>query len=113
MEVVKMEETAQKEQQVKEEQKSKKLTYEQLVEVAKQMSEQYKQVVQENQTLKQAVNKLSLDSHLKEVECVLKCLDHIDLFSTSFIESVVKRIEEIFTPSKESEEDTNTETEEK
>lgn len=74
--------------------KNMKLTYEQLEAYAAQTTEQAKKVFQENQLLKRAL----YDNNLKEVEIALKCLDHVDLFSTGFIDNVIKKIEEIMTP---------------
>lgn len=84
-----------------------KITYEQLEAYAAQTTEQAKKIFKENQMLKRALYEQSL----KEVEVALKCLDHADLFSTAFIDAVVKRIEEIMDPRKD--EGNNTDKEEK
>lgn len=83
-----------------------KITYEQLEAYAAQTTEQAKKIFKENQMLKRALYEQSL----KEVEVALKCLDHADLFSTAFIDAVVKRIEEIMDPRKD--EGNNTDKEE-
>ena len=77
---------------------SKKLTYEQLEAYAQQTTEQAKRIYQENQMLKQALTEANISNSFKEIECVLKCLDHVELFSPKFIASVIERLEEILSP---------------
>lgn len=85
----------------KENKNASKLSYEQLEAYATQTTEQAKKILQENQMLRKAL----YEYNLKEVEIALKCLDHSDKFSPEFISSVVNRIEEVMTPSKEEGED--------
>lgn len=80
-----------------------KLTYEQLVAYVNQISEQAKKIWEENQTLKKALTEATLSNNFREIELVLKCLDHADMFSPEFIDSIVRRLEEVFTPKKEEE----------
>jgi hypothetical protein len=84
-----------------EEKKSQKLTYEQLEAYAQQTTEQAKRVFQENQALKQAINKLNYESNLKEIEYAFRCLDHVDKFSPDFIKAVLIRLEEVLNPNRE------------
>ena len=81
--------------------KGNKLTYEQLEAYAQQTVEQAKKVFQENQMLKQALNRANLENSFREIECALKCLDHADMFSTEFIQTIVQRLEEVLSPAKE------------
>lgn len=82
-----------------------KLSYEQLEAYAVQTTEQAKKIFQENQMLKKAL----YENNLKEVELALKCLDHADKFSPTFIEAVIKRIEEVMYPQENKEESDNKE----
>lgn len=82
---------------------SKKLTYEQLEAYAQQTTEQAKRIYQENQVLKKALTEANINNSFKEIECVLKCLDHAELFSPKFIASVTERLEEVLSPNKEAE----------
>lgn len=85
--------------------KEPKLSYEQLKAYAAQTVKQAEQVFKENQILRKALYEQSL----KEVELAIKCLDHADMFSAEFINSIVKRIEEIMNPQKEIEDKSNSE----
>lgn len=75
-----------------------KLTYEQLKAYAAQTTVRAKQIFEENQMLKQALQEARIDNNFKEIDLVLKCLDHKELFSKEFIDSIVKRLEELLTP---------------
>lgn len=89
----------------------KKVSYEQLKAYAEQAVEQAKKLYQENQVLKQALNRANIEYSLKEMELAIKCLDHVDLFTPDFIKGITSRLEEVLTPNKE-EENTNSNTEE-
>lgn len=80
---------------------SQKLSYEQLEAYAQQTTEQAKRIFHENQMLKQALDRANYDTTIKEIECALKCLDHAEMFSPEFINAIVKRLEEVLTPTKE------------
>lgn len=75
-----------------------KLTYEQLKAYAAQTTARAKQIFEENQMLKQALQEARMDNNFKEIDLVLKCLDHKELFSEEFVSSIVKRLEELLTP---------------
>lgn len=87
-----------------------KLTYEQLRAYAEQITAQAKKIYQENQVLRQTLQKERMDRLYKEIELMLKCLDHAEMFSTEFITLTTKRLEEILTPAEPKDE---TEEEEK
>lgn len=100
-----MEQEIKKDQVGREEKKEgQKLTYEQLVAYAQQTSEQAKKVWEENQMLKKALSETMLTNNFKEIELALKCIDHAEMFSASFIEKVVTRLEEVLTPQEQKEE---------
>lgn len=86
-----------------EKKEGQKLTYEQLVAYVQQTSSQAKKVWEENQMLKKALNEAMLSNTFKEIELVIKCLDHAEMFSTSFIEKIIKRLEEVLTPQEQAE----------
>ena len=86
---------------VKPEKKQEKLTYEQLEAYAQQTTMQAQRIFQENQMLKNALEKERANNNFKEIDLVLKCLDHTDLFSEKFIKAIVARLEELLTPIKE------------
>lgn len=90
----------------------KKVSYEQLKAYAEQAVEQAKKLYQENQMLRQALNRANVDFSLKQMELAIKCLDHVDLFTPDFIKSITGRIEEVLTPSEEEEVGDNSNTEE-
>lgn len=88
-----------------EKKENRKLTYEQLEAYAQQTVEQAKKIYKENQMLKQALNRANLDNNFREIECALKCLDHADMFSTEFIQAIVKRLEEVLNPTRSEDEE--------
>lgn len=100
-----------KKDQVGQEEKKEgqKLTYEQVVAYAQQTSEQAKKIWEENQMLKKSLNEVVMNNNLKEIELVLRCLDHVELFSPEFINIIVKRLEEVFTPQPEQQKDSKEE----
>ena len=89
--------------QVKQEQqtpKKEKLTYEQLEAFAQQTVAQAKQVYQENQALKRALDEARYHANSREIDHALKCLDHAEMFSPEFIKSVIERLEIVLSPVK-------------
>lgn len=75
-----------------------KLTIEQIKAYAEQTTIRAKKIFEENQMLKQALQQERANNNFKEIEIVLKCLDHKELFSKTFIDSIIKRLEEVLTP---------------
>lgn len=82
---------------VKEEKKVEKLTYEQLEGVAKQMSAQIDYLAKENQQLKTALQQAQLSNMYTELNFRFKVLEYANFFKPSFVEDVVKYIEDIMT----------------
>jgi hypothetical protein len=80
-----------------------KISYEELEAYAAQTVEQAKRVHQENVMLKEALDRATYANNIKEIELALKCLDHAEMFSTEFIDSVVSKIEELLTPTNQEE----------
>jgi len=80
------------------EEKSNKLTYEQLSAYANQTAMQAQKIYNENMQLKQALNDIQRNINLKEIELALKCVEMADRFSTDFIYKIVSRIEDLLTP---------------
>jgi len=91
-----------------EKQEIKKLSYEQLEGVARQMSAQLDYITKENQQLKTILQQERLDNMFAELKFKFKVLEFANFFKPAFVESIVKNIEEIMTPS-ESEESNNKE----
>ena len=89
-----------KEENIKDGAQGKKLTYEQLEAYAQQTTIQAQKVFEENKALRQALQQERLNNNYKEIELVLKCLEHKELFSKDFISTVVKRLEEVLYPAK-------------
>lgn len=75
----------------------KKLTYEQLEAYANQLVTMNKKAADEIKALRIALTKVQTDSNIQIIECALKCIEHKDMFSKSFISSIVSRIEETLT----------------
>lgn len=78
----------------------KKLTYQQLEAYAQQTTIQAQKVFEENKALHQALQQERVNNNYKEIELVLKCLEHKELFSDDFISTVVERLEEVLYPAK-------------
>lgn len=104
-----MEEKKLKERTEKKETSSQKLTYEQLEAYANQTTMQAQKIYQENQALRQSLEEVRRNVSLKEIELAIKCLDHADLFSDTFITSITSKLEEILTPAEEPEQPTSKE----
>lgn len=97
-----MEDNKKKQEASKEEQP---ITYEQLKAYADQTALRAQKIFQENQALKQALQQERMNNTFREVELVLKCLDHAEMFSPEFINAVTTRLEEVLTPIKEENEE--------
>ena len=94
--------------------KPKKLTYEQLEQAAKQISQQADALYKENQQLKNAVQQLSNQASYTELNFRFRVLENHTHFSKEFVTRIVKEIEETMTPMTEdsSEKEKTDETEE-
>ena len=82
----------------KAEKKPTKLTYEQLEEAARQISQQAENIFKENQQLKVALQQASLSNLFKELEFRFKVLEYADMFDHSFVNDCIKNIEDTMTP---------------
>nr|DAI05750.1 MAG TPA: hypothetical protein [Crassvirales sp.] len=80
----------------------KKLTYEQLNEVANQL-------VQENMKLKQKCQELYMADTIKRLEFLFKVVESIYPFSAEFRDTCAKEIIELMTPVQENKEDKESE----
>lgn len=89
----------------KEEKKSTKLTYEQLEEAARQISQQAESIFKENQQLKAALQQASLNNLYRELDFRFKVLDNADMFSSKFLDMCIRNIEDTMTPKENTEED--------
>lgn len=91
----------------KKEEKKTKLTYEELEAYAQQTTMRAKQIYEENQKLKEALNTMSAQINYNDINLAFKVLEFKENFSEDFIKSVVSKLEEVLAPS--SSEDTNKE----
>lgn len=100
--------------EVKKEEKKgiKKLSYEELENVAKQISAQAEAIAKENQQLKAAIQQIQLDNVYKELELKFKALEYGDFFSPNFIDVCIHSIEDIMTPAEDKEEESEDKKEE-
>jgi hypothetical protein len=76
----------------------KKLSYDELENAAKQISAQFDAVIKENNQLKVMLQKAQLTNLYTELDFKFKVLQNAEMFSTEFVETCVKSIEEIMTP---------------
>lgn len=88
-----------------EKQEVKKLSYEQLEGVARQISAQLDYVTKENQQLKTIIQQERLDNMFTGLKFKFKVLEFANFFKPAFVEGIVKNIEEIMTPSEPEESD--------
>lgn len=79
----------------------KKLSYEQLEEAAKQISQQAEAVFRENKQLKQALQQASLANLYKELELKFKVLKYEEMFTSDFVQMCINSIQEVMTPVEE------------
>lgn len=82
----------------------KKLTYEQLEGVAKQLSAQLDAVAKENQQLKVLAQKLQLDNMFAELNFRFKVLEYNTMFPKEFVDRIVSEVQDIMTVKAEEEE---------
>lgn len=82
----------------------KKLTYEQLEGVAKQLSAQLDAVAKENQQLKVLAQKLQLDNMFAELNFRFKVLEYNNMFPKEFVDRIVSEVQDIMTVKAEEEE---------
>ena len=88
-----------------EKQEVKKLSYEQLEGVTRQISAQLDYFTKENQQLKALLQQERLDNMFTELKFKFKVLEFASFFKPIFVENIVKNIEEIMTPSEPEESD--------
>lgn len=88
-----------------EKQEVKKLSYEQLEGVARQISAQLDYVTKENQQLRTVLQQERLENMFTELKFKFKVLEFANFFKPVFVEGIVKNIEEIMTPSEPEETD--------
>lgn len=87
----------------KKQQKSKKLSYEELENAAKQISAQLDSMARENAQLRELIKKEQFGNMLAELEFRFKVLNYSNLFSEEFVRNCVAIIEDVLTPPKENE----------
>lgn len=87
----------------KKQQKSKKLSYEELENAAKQISAQLDSMARENAQLRELIKKEQFGNMLAELEFRFKVLNYSNLFSEEFVRNCVAIIEGVLTPPKENE----------
>lgn len=83
--------------------KQKKLTYEELSAYVEQTLTQAKKLYSENQMLRRALDRSDREQNLKQISLAMKCLDHTDQFSPDFIKKVTEKLEKVLCPSEEAE----------
>ena len=81
----------------------KKLSYEELEAYAQQTTARAKQIYEENQKLKQAMQDLRMQMNYTDINLAFKVLDHKEDFNKDFVKKVVERLELVLTPSEEQE----------
>ncbi len=81
----------------------KKLSYEELEAYAQQTTARAKQIYEENQKLKQAMQDLRMQMNYTDINLAFKLLDHKENFNKDFVKKVVERLELVLTPSEEQE----------
>lgn len=84
--------------------KNKKLSYEELENAAKQISQQAEALFRENQQLKKAVQNLSNQAGYTELSFKFKVLKYQDRFKPEFVETIIKEIEDTMSSKEEVEE---------
>ena len=81
----------------------KKLSYEELEAYAQQTTARAKQIYEENQKLKQAMQDLRMQMNYTDINLAFKVLDHKEDFNKDFVKKIVERLELVLTPSEEQE----------
>lgn len=89
--------------EVKMEAKKRKLSYEELENAAKQISQQAEALFKENQQLKKVVQNLSEQAGYTELNFKFKVLKYKDNFNPDFVDRIIKEIEETMSPKLEEE----------
>lgn len=89
--------------------KRHKLTYEELENVAKQITMQADQVFEENKKLKSSLQQMAVNNAYTELGFRFKVLDYNKLFPEEFVKSCIEAIINVMTPVKEEEKDGTTE----
>lgn len=97
-----------KKSEVKEENQVRKLSYEELENVAQQLSVQAQQVNAQNQKLRQLLEEANLSNLYKRLDYLFKVLSDTALFSKEFVSYCSSEIEEILGESKDKEENNTT-----
>ena len=83
---------------------SQKLTYEQLNQAAQQISQQAEALYKENQQLKQALNRISVQNGYTELEFKFKVVENSTMFPKEFVEKTVAEIVDTMTAVNEEQE---------
>lgn len=84
--------------------KNKKLSYEELENAAKQISQQAEALFRENQQLKKAVQNLSNQAGYTELDFKFKVLKYQDRFKPEFVKTIINEIEDTMSSKEEVEE---------
>lgn len=71
---------------------SKKLTYEQLNQAAQQISQQAEALYKENQQLKEALNRISIQNGYTELGFKFKVVENSTIFPKEFVERTITDI---------------------
>lgn len=71
---------------------SKKLTYEQLNQAAQQISQQAEALFKENQQLKEALNRISIQNGYTELGFKFKVVENSTMFPKEFVERTITDI---------------------
>lgn len=86
------------------EKKPTKLTYEQLEEAARQISQQAESIFKENQQLKIALQQASMTNLYRELEFRFEVLKYADMFDNKFVNKCIENIQDTMTPKPDTEE---------
>lgn len=92
-----------KSKEVKMEAKKRKLSYEELENAAKQISQQAEALFKENQQLKKVVQNLSEQAGYTELNFKFKVLKYQGNFTPEFVGTIIKEIEDTMSPKLEEE----------
>lgn len=80
---------------------SKKLTYEQLNQAAQQISQQAEALYKENQQLKQALTRASIQNGYTELSFKFKVVENSTMFPKEFVERIIAEIVDTMTATNE------------
>nr|DAN48096.1 MAG TPA: hypothetical protein [Crassvirales sp.] len=84
---------------------NKKLTYEQLNQAAQQISQQAEALYKENQQLKAALNRLSIQNGYTELGFKFKVVENSTMFPKEFVEKIITEIVDTMTGTNEEQEE--------